>query len=534
MEIMEEKKVKADKDVKVIKTAEKKSGKAKSANKPVASKKSATAEKTVKTVSKTVKKNTVKSILFIASEAAPYIRTGGLGDVAGALPKALNDLGYDVRVIIPLYEGIPNQYKSVMKNLGNTYMPLSWRYQYAGVYEQTGQNGIKYYFIDNEYYFKRNGLYGHFDDAERFAFFSRAVLEVMPVIDFYPDIVHCNDWHTALVPVFLNEFYRDRNEYKNIKSVFTIHNIQFQGIYDKFLIGDILGIPEEHSSVVEYGNLLNYMKGGIEASDKVTTVSKTYACEILDPYYAYGLESILHERNYKIEGIVNGIDTEVFNPVKDKALFMNYGIDSINLKTKNKEGLCGMLRIKYDEKKPLIAMITRLTTQKGVDLVSAVIDDILTADVQFVLLGTGEWKYETFFKEKERERGAKFKAIINFSDDLAAKIYAAADIFLMPSQFEPCGLGQLIAMSYGTIPIVRETGGLKDTVEPYNPMTKTGTGFTFKTYNAHDMLNAIWSAVDTYYNRPTDWETLVRNAMSRDFGWAQSAAKYADLYLKIQ
>ena len=474
-----------------------------------------------------------KKVLFVTSESAPFVRTGGLGDVAGALPKALKDLGYDVRVILPLYEVVNGEYRSLMKNIGNTYIPLGWRYQYAGIYEVTSANGIRYYFVDNEYYFKRQGLYGHFDDAERFAFFSRAVLEVLPLIDFFPDVIHTNDWHTGLVPVFLDAFYRQDNNYKDIKTVFTIHNIQFQGIYDKYLIGDMLGLPAECTSVVEYNGLLNFMKGGIESSNAVTTVSRTYANEILDPYFAYGLESILSERKYKIKGIINGIDNEVFNPKTDKALFMNYDIESIDKKALNKKGLLDMLRMKYDPKKPLIAMITRLTSQKGVDLVSAVIEDLLTADIQFVLLGTGDWKYETMFKDIEKERGAKFKAIINFSDDLAAKIYGASDIFLMPSKFEPCGLGQLIAMSYGTIPVVRETGGLKDTVEPYNPMTGSGTGFTFKTYNAHDMLNAVWSAVDTFYNRKNDWDTLIKNAMSKDFSWVQSAKEYDDLYKKL-
>jgi len=502
--------------------------------------KKTTAKTTKKTPAKTAQAKSVKKvkdekkkILFVASEAAPFVRSGGLGDVAGALPKALKEIGYDVRVIIPLYESIPGEYKSLMKNLGSTYVPLGWRYQYAGVYELTASSGIKYYFIDNEYYFKRKGLYGHYDDAERFAFFSRAILEAVNIIDFYPDIIHSNDWHTGLVSVFLDMFYRDDDRFKNIKTVFTIHNIQYQGIYDKFLIGDMLGITEDKASIVEYNDCLNFMKGGIESSSAVTTVSRTYADEILDPYFAYGLESILKERKYKIEGIVNGIDTEVFNPSNDKALFKTYDVNSLENKAINKQGLMDMLRMNYDQKKPLIVMITRLTSQKGVDLVSAVIEDILTADIQFVLLGTGDWKYETLFKEIEKERCAKFRAIINFSDDLAAKIYGAADIFLMPSKFEPCGLGQLIAMSYGAIPIVRETGGLKDTVEPYNPVTKTGTGFTFKTYNAHDMLNAIWSAVDTFYNRKDDWKTLMKNAMTKDFGWSQSASRYDELYKKL-
>lgn len=518
------------------KTTKAKSTKAKASVAPKATKAKASNAKVKAQEPVTAVANVVnsKTILFVTSEASPYIRTGGLGDVAGALPKALKDLGYDIRVVLPLYDAISPEYKSLMKSVGCTHVPLGWRYQYAGIYEQTAANGIKYYFIDNEYYFKRKGLYGHYDDAERFAFFSRAVLEMMPMVNFFPEVIHCNDWHTALTPVFLDEFYRSDSRYSEIRTVFTIHNIQFQGIYDKFLIGDMLGIADERASVVEYNGCLNYMKGGIEAANAVTTVSKTYADEILDPYYAYGLESILLERKYKIDGIVNGIDSDVFNPSKDTSLFVNYDVNSVENKGKNKKGLCDMLRMKYDPKKPLIAMITRLTSQKGVDLVSAVIEDILTADVQFVLLGTGDWKYETLFKEIEVRRGAKFKAIISFSDDLAAKIYGAADIFLMPSKFEPCGLGQLIAMNYGAIPIVRETGGLKDTVEPYNPMTKTGTGFTFKTYNAHDMLNSIWSAVDTFYNRKTDWEILIKNAMSKDYGWSSSASKYDELYKKIK
>ncbi len=474
-----------------------------------------------------------KKILFVTSEAAPFVRTGGLGDVARALPKSLIKQGYDVRVIMPLYEAISSDFKSLMRAKGNKIVTLSWREQYAGLLELTTVDGIKFYFVDNEFYFKRSGLYGHFDDAERFAFFSRAVLELMPLLDFEPDVLHCNDWHTALVPVFLDAFYREEKMYKDIKTVFTIHNIKFQGIYDRFLIDDMLGLPIDCHSIVEYGNCLNFMKGGIERANVVTTVSETYANEILDPYYAYGLESILAARQYKVFGIVNGIDTELFNPANDTSLFQNYDINTIEKKTLNKKGLCDMLRLKYDENKPMIAMITRLTSQKGVDLVSAVIEDILTADVQFVLLGTGEWKYERLFKELEIRRGAKFKALINFSDDLAAKIYGASDMFLMPSKFEPCGLGQLIAMTYGSIPIVRETGGLKDTVIPYNPSSKEGTGFTFFTYNAHDMLNSIWSAVDTYYNRKKDWAQIQKNGMTKDFSWTKSAKKYIDLYDKI-
>lgn len=471
-------------------------------------------------------------ILFATSEAAPFVRTGGLGDVAGALPKTFVKLGHDARVILPFYkEEIKDAFKNGFRFVGSTFVDLSWRRQYVGVYE-ANYDGVTYYFIDNEYYFKRKGLYGHFDDGERFAFFSKAVLEVLPLIGFFPDILHCNDWHTALVPVYLDVFYRFSEDFRNIKTVFTIHNIEFQGKYGTELLGDILGLPEWAHSLVLNDGCVNFMKGGIESSLAVTTVSETYATEILDPFYSYGLDGILSQRRYKLHGVVNGIDTEVYNPSTDKALFRNYSVRSYGRKKENKKALCEMIDLNYNENRPMLAMISRLTEQKGMDLVAAVIDEILRADIQVVVLGTGDWKYENMVKRVEGQYPNKFRAILQFSSDLASKLYAASDLFLMPSKFEPCGLGQMIAMTYGSVPIVRETGGLKDTVQPYNPTDKTGVGFTFKTYNSYDMLDAVWRAYGTFFDKD-NWKAVASNAMKQDFGWEVSAKKYIDIYNNI-
>ena len=473
-------------------------------------------------------------ILFVSSEAMPFIRTGGLGDVAGALPKSFLNLGHDARVILPFYkEEIKPAFRDTLRFVGSTTVQLGWRQQYCGVYEAK-YDGITYYFVDNEYYFKRKGLYGHFDDGERFAFFSKAVLEVLKIVDFFPDILHANDWHTALTPVFLDTHFRGDERYKNIKTVFTIHNIEFQGKYDTYMLDDVLGLPESARDIVINGGMVNYMKGGIESSNVVTTVSETYATEILDPFYSYGLESILTERQYKVFGVVNGIDTNLYDPSTDKALFVNYDKKTVAGKKKeNKKALCEMLNLSYEENRPMIAMVTRLTEQKGLDLVSAVIDEVMRADLQLVILGTGDWKYEALVKRVENDYPNKFRGILQFSSDLASKLYGASDIFLMPSKFEPCGLSQLIAMTYGSIPIVRETGGLKDTVEAYNPDAKTGRGFTFKTYNSYDMLDAIWRTYACFYDKD-NWSKVVDNAMSGDYGWEASAKKYIEIYKNIK
>ena len=470
-------------------------------------------------------------ILYVASEARPFVKTGGLGDVMGALPKTVASMKNDCRVIIPLYEEIPQEYHQTMRFVGSTYVDLSWRRQYLGVFEYTVDN-VVYYFIDNEYYFKRKGLYGHFDDGERFAFFSKAVLEACSVTGFYPDVIHANDWHTALVPVFLDIFYRNVEGLRNTKTVFTIHNIEFQGKYDKYLAGDILGIPENWRSIVECDNDVNYMKAGIERANIVTTVSKTYAEEIKDPYYAYGLAGILNARDYKIRGVVNGIDVDVFNPATDKNLVANYTLKTVAKRAENKKALCELMGFNYSPDRPLMVLISRLTEQKGIDLVATVLDEMLQADIQLVVLGKGDWKYETILKNAEKTYNTKMRAIINFSQELASKMYGAADMFLMPSKFEPCGLGQMIAMRYGAVPIVRETGGLKDTVEAFNPVTQKGNGFTFKAYQAYDMLDAIWRAYAQFSDK-TNWNKVVKNGMNSNFGWDVSAKKYIDIYQNL-
>lgn len=473
-----------------------------------------------------------KKILFVASEALPYVKTGGLADVATALPKALNTIGCDCRVVIPMYLGIANEFKQTMQFLGNCYVSLAWRYQYCGVFKQVYQ-GVTYYFIDNEYYFKRYGLYGHFDDAERFAFFSKAVLEAIKIIDFVPDIIHCNDWHTALLPVYLDTYYRGESQLKNAKTVFTIHNIEFQGKYGKGIINDVLGLPTAKRSLVEYGDCVNFMKGGIECANAVTTVSPTYSNEILDAFYGYGMENILSLRKFKLTGIINGIDQSFNDPSSDKAIFKNFSNETLADKAENKKRLQEMLDLPRSCDAPLIGMVGRLTHQKGFDLLTKCMEKILSKDVQVVILGTGDWQYESYLKDLQTRYAGKLRCIINFSSDMASKIYAASDMFLMPSKFEPCGLSQMIAMRYGSIPIVRETGGLKDTVEPFNGQTFVGTGFTFFEYNEKELLRAVERATELFFNNKAGWIKLMHNAMTRDFGWENIAKKYLELYNKI-
>lgn len=470
-------------------------------------------------------------VLFAASEASPFIRTGGLGDVMGALPAALKKKGVETAVVLPLYSDMKAEYRNSLKYIGNTTVFLGWRSQYAGVF-MSRVNDVDYYFIDNEYYFKRNGIYGHFDDGERFAFFSKAVLETMQVTGFYPDILQCNDWQTGLSPLYLDCFYRFVDGYKTMKTVMTIHNIEFQGRMDKYVISNVFGVPSGMESIVEYKGDANMMKAGIESANKVVTVSPTYAGEILEPYFAYGLESILNARSYKLSGIVNGIDTDLYNPKTDKALFVNFDYKSFAKKAENKHGLQELLGLPASDR-PLIGMVTRLTPQKGIDLILNVIREMLSMDIQFVVLGTGDAKYENALREIAKQFPTKLATAIYFSADIASKIYGGSDMFLMPSKYEPCGLSQMIAMRYGSIPIVRETGGLKDTVPAFDPTTKQGLGFTFKTYNAHDMLGAVQRAVDTFY-QPDLWaKGVVKNAMAADFSWDKSADDYLRLYNNI-
>lgn len=468
-------------------------------------------------------------VLICAGEASPFVKTGGLADVCGTLPIALAKKNVDARVMIPLYGQIKDEYRRNMKFLGFTYVPLAWRSEYCGVFEAK-KDGVTYYFLDNERYFKRGKIYGEADDGERFAFFSKAVLETLSIIKFAPDIIHANDWHTGLVPVFLDCFYRNAKYTTNTKTVFTIHNIEFQGQYDRYITGDLLGLDENQASLVTYNKCANYMKGAIESANVVTTVSNTYAEEILNPFFGYGMQDILAARRYKVRGIINGISNKENDPLTDKYLFKNYDINSLELKSVNKLELQKQFGLEVNKNIPLIAMVGRLTHQKGIDLVIAGMERIVRTGAQVIVLGSGDASYENSFRTFEAKYHNSVRAYIGFSQDLASKLYAASDLFLMPSKFEPCGLSQMIAMRYGSVPIVRETGGLKDTVIPYNHETKEGVGFTFKTYNAEDMVYAVERAVGLYKDYKDDWNTVLHNAMSRDFDWSNVADKYIKLY----
>jgi len=467
-------------------------------------------------------------VLFATSEAYPFAMSGGLADVSGALPKALRKRMIGARVIMPLYDTISDEMRSKLSFVCHITVPVSWRRQYCGVFE-AHMDGVIYYLIDNEYYFKRGGLYGYFDDAERFAFFSRAVLEVIPHIGFTPDIIHCNDWQTAMVPVYLTQMYSKDPLYKNIKTVYTIHNIQYQGKYGMDVYGDVLGLPEGMESLVEYDSCVNLMKGAIQCSDKVTTVSPTYSREILDPYYSYGLDSILKEFTYKTTGIVNGIDTDVYNPETDKVIYKNYTAEGLKDKKVNKKKLQKDMGLPESDV-ALVGMVTRLVSHKGIDLIKRVFEEMLSADVQFVILGSGEWEYETFFYEMAKKYPDKVALKLGFDTNLAHKIYAGADMFLMPSKSEPCGLAQLVSLRYGTIPIVRETGGLNDTVKDSGD--GEGNGFTFANYNAHEMQSAVYRALEGYSDKK-GWDILRKRAMNCDNSWKDSANKYAKLYKEI-
>ena len=468
-------------------------------------------------------------ILYAASEAYPFAMSGGLADVAGALPKALRRRLVGCRVVIPLYESVPDELRANMNFITSITVPVAWRRQYCGIFEAK-VDGVIYYLLDNQYYFKRSSLYGYFDDAERYAFFSRAILEMIPYINYVPDIIHCNDWQTALVPVFLNTLYRENEIHRNIHTVFTIHNIQYQGKYGYELIDDVLGLPMGTAQLVDYDNCVNFMKGGIQEADRVTTVSPTYAKEILDPYYAHGLDGILRDLESKVSGIVNGIDTEVYNPETDENIYENFDISTIDKKVNNKMGLQSEMGLPLRSDVPVIGVVSRLVKHKGFDLVKHVFEEMLKADVQFAILGSGEWEFETFFHEMSVKYPDKIAFKMGFIPALARKIYAGADIFLMPSQSEPCGLAQMVALRYGTIPIVRETGGLADTIKDSGD--NEGNGFTFKSYNAHDMLETVWRALQGYSDKQ-GWQVLRKRAMECDNSWGKSANEYIRLYKQI-
>lgn len=466
-------------------------------------------------------------VLYVASEALPFVASGGLADVAGSLPQALRKRLIGCRVVLPLYGSIPQELRDTMTFLTSFSVPVAWRRQYCGVFEARA-NGVVYYLLDNQYYFKRDGIYGHYDDAERFAFFSRAVLEMLAYIDFRPDIIHCNDWQSALTPLYYSLYYCQREGYQGIKTVFTIHNIQYQGKYGTELLEDVLGIDERDKHLIEYDFTVNFMKAAIETAHKVTTVSPTYAEEILDPWYSHGLDTILNQRRFKLCGILNGIDTVSYDPATDPSLFANYSVDAPEDKVKNKLGLQKYMGLPEDAAKPVLGIVSRLVSHKGFDLIKEILEKLIwEKDVQVVVLGSGEWQYESFFREMAGKYPNKVAVRIGFIPDLARKIYAGADLFLMPSKSEPCGLSQMVSLRYGTLPIVRETGGLKDSISDSGD--GVGNGFTFKSYNAYDMLDAIYRALDVY-SQPEHWAVLVKRALQCDNSWAKSANEYIRLY----
>lgn len=474
------------------------------------------------------------NILFATSESYPFMKTGGLGDVVYALPKALRRLGIDIRVIMPKYTKISKEYSDKMEKVAEYNVQVGWRNQYCGLLHQE-YNGISFYFIDNEYYFKRGSAYGDFDDGERFSFFSKAILEAIKYIDdFTPDILHCNDWHTAIAIPLLKEHYKNDSRYNNIKTVYTIHNLKYQGLFAKEMLGELLNLGMEYFSEdkLKYYSAISFMKGGIIFADRVTTVSPTYAEEIKTEYYGEGLNGLLRSSDCNLHGILNGLDTDLNNPIIDKNLFVNYDENNVIGKEKNKESLQELLNLPKNKDIPMIGMVTRLEEQKGIDLIREVIEELLREDIQLVILGTGDQRYEDMFKFFAWKYPNKISANIYFDASLAQKIYAASDMFLMPSKFEPCGIGQLIALKYGSIPIVRETGGLNDTVHSYNEYTGKGNGFTFKNYNSQDMLYTIKRAINFYYNKDI-WNKLITTAMKEDFSWNKSAQEYIQMYRKV-
>ena len=467
-----------------------------------------------------------RKILFAASECTPFISTGGLAEVIGSLSKSLaQDEEYDVRVVLPLYSDIRGDYRQRFTYLGNINVPLGWRNQYCGIFSYE-ESGVTFYFLDNEYYFRRGGCYGYYDDGERFAFFSRAVMEILGFLQFYPDVLHCHDWQSALAAIYLKTIYCHRREYSLIRAVFTIHNIEYQGKYSLDVLEDLFGISDDYRYLLEFDGCANLMKAAIECSETFTTVSPTYAEEIKRAEYAHGLQGEVERNAFKLRGILNGIDVKSYDPATDPALFAPYSAENPAGKEVCKAELQKMLGLPVRENVPVVAMISRLVAHKGLDLVRAAIEELLADDVQFVLLGTGDSEYESYFKDLANRYKGKAVSIIAFNGDLSRKIYSGADIFLMPSKSEPCGLSQMIASRYLTVPVVRETGGLYDSIKPYGA---GGNGFTFAAYNAGDMLYVLREAVSLYKNKP-EWQKLMIKAGTTDFSWQRSAEEYKKLY----
>jgi starch synthase len=478
----------------------------------------------------------MKNILFVASESVPFIKTGGLADVVGSLPKCFDKNEYDVRVVLPKYKCMKQQFVNQLEYVTNFYMELGWRNQYVGIFKLV-YDGITFYFIDNEFYFNGDKPYGEiYQDMEKFAFFSRAALSILPVVGFKPDLIHCHDWQTGLLPIYLKDSFHEGDFYRDCKTIMTIHNLKFQGVWDIKTIKDAVGLSDYYftSDKLKYYDDANYLKGGIAYSDIVTTVSDTYANEIKTEFYGEGLDGLMRARSNSLYGIVNGIDYDEYNPETDKMIEYNYNAENFRKeKIKNKRALQKQLGLEVNDKKFMIGLVSRLTDQKGLDLIQCVMDEICAEDVQFVILGTGQEEYENMFRHYDWKYNDRVSANIYYSEEMSHKIYASCDAFLMPSLFEPCGLSQLMSLRYGTLPIVRETGGLKDTVEPYNEYESKGTGFSFANYNAHEMLNTIRYAKSVYFNKKREWNKIVDRAMAADFSWKTSAKKYEELYTNL-
>ena len=472
-------------------------------------------------------------ILYVSSEAFPFCKTGGLADVAGSLPPALARNGDEVAVILPLYGQIGWQWRQQMTFRRYIYVDLGWRHQYCGLFSLE-KDGVTWYFVDNEHYFCRNTLYGEFDDGERFAFFCKAVIDLLPSLDWMPDILHCNDWHTAMLPMLLRTQY-GYYVHGRIKTLLTIHNILYQGKFSFDFFRDLLRVEDRYftSEFMEINGCASFLKAGCVFADRLSTVSPSYADELCTPYYGEGMEGILSARRHQLSGILNGIDKKVFNPYSDQLIPKRYDKGHLKGKQTCKESLMFDMGLQADPHTPLIAMVSRMTDQKGFDLVERMLDEMMELDICFLLLGSGDKQYENFMQDAERRHRGRVCAYIGYNEELSHRVYAGADMLLMPSKFEPCGLSQMIAMRYGTLPIVRETGGLRDSVVPYNQFTGEGTGFTFANYNAHEMKATIERALSVYRDEPETWNKLVRNAMAADFGFERSAEGYARLYIDL-
>ncbi|WP_281366451.1 glycogen synthase GlgA [Paraliobacillus salinarum] len=469
-------------------------------------------------------------ILMVGSECSPFVKSGGLADVLGSLPQALSKQGAEVRVVLPKYQEMSDEWKKQLSLLGTYRVQLGWRNQYAGI-ETLSCNGITFYFIDNEYYFKRSNLYGFGDEAERFVFFNRSIFEMLRIIDWIPDVIHCHDWQTGLIPLYLHTHYQNDPLFHKIKTIFTIHNLKYQGIFPASILHELMDLDHHvmHEDGVEFYGNINFMKAALNYADKITTVSETYAEEIKTDYYGEKLDGVLRKKSNQLTGVINGIDTALYNPATDKAITTNYE-QSFNEKLKNKRALQEQLGLPVKASIPLVGIVSRLVEQKGFDLVARIADEWLAHDdVQLVVLGTGDYAYESLFRNLQYRYPEKVFVVIDFKETLARQIYAGSDLFLMPSRFEPCGIGQLLALRYLSAPIVRETGGLADTVLSFNEETEKGNGFTFKNFNAHDMLYTIRRALSIYQNKQ-QWHQLVANMANSNVSWDFAAKKYLEIY----